>query len=502
MISSAFSVPAIAVKKSQGTKSIDETTNTSTSFTSSSNGQFHIKGVKLLQIHTKPSSVAVGNTFSIRGVVFNNSSSTITFSNGTCNSALSANFNKNVLTENQGIALCSTPQPQVPLKPGGHSAILSPNLSGIVYKATGPGMTNATIDFDYEVETNTGNSPVSDSISRTYTFNIDKTASSGVTTTHDTAHYHIKGVKLLQIHTKPSSVAVGNTFSIRGVVFNNSSSTITFSNGTCNSALSVNFNKNVITENQRATSCTVIPQKATLKPSERSVVFSGIPYRATAPGMTNATMIFNYGVQPADGKSTINDETSRVYTFNILTMTDIGSTPHTPAHYHIKGVKLLHVHTTPSKIVVGNTFSLQGIVYNNSSATISFANGTCTIPSPPLSITFNRNVMTETNAAGTSCKPHQITLKPGEQSGIQSPNLYGMAYKATTPGMTNTTMTFKYGVETTTSKTPVKDTISRFFAFSIQPGTQQPAATSNTSPSTTTTSEPGPLKLRSERMNF
>src|SRR2546421_190643 len=76
MISSAFSVPAIAVKKSQGTKSIDETKNTSTSFTSSSNGQFHIKGVKLLQIHTKPSSVAVGNTFSIRGVVFNNSSST------------------------------------------------------------------------------------------------------------------------------------------------------------------------------------------------------------------------------------------------------------------------------------------------------------------------------------------------------------------------------------------------------------------------------------------
>ena len=112
------------------------------------------------------------------------------------------------MTENQGIALCATPQAQVTLKPGGHSAVLSPNLSGIVYKATGPGMTNATMDFDYEVETNSGNSPVSDSISRTYTFNIDKTAGSGVTT----AHYHIKGVKLLQLHTKPSSVAVGNDF--------------------------------------------------------------------------------------------------------------------------------------------------------------------------------------------------------------------------------------------------------------------------------------------------
>jgi hypothetical protein len=94
MISSAFSGPAIAAKKSQGIKSIHETTNTSTSFTSSSNGQYHIKGVMLLQLHTKPSSVAVGNTFSIRAVVFNNSSSPITFSNGTCNSPVSATFNK------------------------------------------------------------------------------------------------------------------------------------------------------------------------------------------------------------------------------------------------------------------------------------------------------------------------------------------------------------------------------------------------------------------------
>src|SRR5262249_2885061 len=160
------------------------------------------------------------------------SSSTITFSNGTCNSPLSVNFNKNVLTENQGIALCSTPQAQVTLKPGGHSAILSPNLPGIVYKATVPGMTNATISFDYEVEANKGISHVSDSISRTYAFNIDEKASSGVSTTLDTAHYHIRGVKLLQIHTKPSSVAVGNTFSLQGIVYNNSSSTITFSNGT------------------------------------------------------------------------------------------------------------------------------------------------------------------------------------------------------------------------------------------------------------------------------
>jgi hypothetical protein len=481
MISSAFSGPAIAVKKNQGIKSIHETTNTGTSFTSSSNGQYHIKGVKLLELHTKPSSVAVGNTFSIRAVVFNNSSSPITFFNGTCSSPVSATFNRNVLTENQGIAMCATPQAQVTLKPGGHSAILSPNLSGIVYKATGSGMTNAKIDFDYGVETNTGISPVSDTISRTYTFNIDKATSSGVTTTH----HHIKGVKLLQLHTDPSSVAVGNTFSIRAVVFNNSSSPITFSNGTCSSPVSATFNRNVLTENQRTTSFTVTPQKATLKPSERSAVFSAIPYKATAPGRTNATIIFNYGVETADGKFTINDNTSRVHTFNILNFASAGST-HTSTHYHIKGVKLLHVHTIPSKIAVGNTFSLQGIVYNNSSATITFANGTCTTRSLPLSITFNRNVMTGTKAAATSCKPQQVTLKPGDQSRIQSPNLSSIAYKATAPGMTNATMIFKYAVETPTSKSPIIDTISRTYAFDIQPSNHQPVIAS-TSASTVTT---------------
>ena len=33
---------------------------------------------------------------------------------------------------------------------------------------------------------------------------------------------------------------------------------------------------------------------------------------------------------------------------------------------HIKGVKVLHVHAIPSKIGVGSSFRLKGIVINNS----------------------------------------------------------------------------------------------------------------------------------------
>jgi peptidoglycan/xylan/chitin deacetylase (PgdA/CDA1 family) len=149
----------------------------------------------------------------------------------------------------------------------------------------------------------------------------------------------------------------------------------------------------------------------------------------------------------------------------------------TTTHHHVKGVKVLHFHNIPSKVAVGDAFNLQGVVFNNSTATISFDNGTCT-PSP-LSITFNGNVVTEPKAvAAAPCKPQQITLKPGEQSGIQSPNLSGMAYRATAPGMTNATMTFKYGVETATSKLPIGDSISRVYTFNIQPGNQQPTTTS------------------------
>ena len=294
----------------------------------------HMKGVKLLNIHTKPSSVAVGNTLSIRGTVFNNSSATITFTNGTCTPPLSIDFNKNVMIENQGIAFCETLPQQVILKPGEKSSILSPNLSGIAYKAIAPGTTNATISLNYRVETPTSKSQINNSISRLYTFNIQsspvlavKKSNTGIHANPSTivattrVHSHMKGVKLLNIHTKPSSVAVGNTLSIRGTVFNNSSATITFTNGTCTPPLSIDFNKNVMIENQGIAFCETLPQQVILKPGEKSSILSpnlsGIAYKAIAPGTTNATISLNYRVETPTSKSQINNSISRLYTFNI-----------------------------------------------------------------------------------------------------------------------------------------------------------------------------------------
>jgi len=158
----------------------------------------------------------------------------------------------------------------------------------------------------------------------------------------------------------------------------------------------------------------------------------------------------------------------------------------------VKGVKVLSVHTAPSKVAVGNTFGLRAIVFNNSTATISFANGTCT---SPLSITFNKNVMTEPQATTASCKTQQVTLKPGAQSPISSPNLSGITYRATAPGITNASMIFKYGGGPASSKSPTSDSYSRVYTFNIQPAGSHPTTPQPTTKSTPS-SQPGSLKLR------
>jgi len=167
-----------------------------------------------------------------------------------------------------------------------------------------------------------------------------------------------------------------------------------------------------------------------------------------------------------------------------------GKTTTTSTH-HVKGVKVFRIHTIPSKVDLGNTFGLRGIVFNNSTATITFPNGTCT---SPLSITFNKNVMIQPQATTASCKAQLVTLKPGEQSPIVSPNLSGITYRAAAPGMTNATITFKYGSVTATSKSPISDSISRVYSFNILPAGSQPTSLQH-SPRSTSSSQPGVLKL-------
>lgn len=167
---------------------------------------------------------------------------------------------------------------------------------------------------------------------------------------------------------------------------------------------------------------------------------------------------------------------------------------------HVRGVKVLRVHTVPLKVPVDSAFGLRGVVINNSTATITFANGTC---ASPLSVTFNKNAISEPNTTTASCKAQQVTLKSGGKSPILVSNLSGITYKATSPGSTNATLIFKYGVITPASKSPIGDSISRVYTFNILPlGTTstpptQAAATHSPTPHSTRStpsSQPGVLK--------
>jgi hypothetical protein len=186
------------------------------------------------------------------------------------------------------------------------------------------------------------------------------------------------------------------------------------------------------------------------------------------------------------GSSSSSSSSSSVKTVHKAHGSTTTTTTTATAVRHVKGVKVFHVHTVPSKVVVGTTFGLKGVVFNNSTtATITFANGTC---SSPLSITFNKNVLTEPQAATAPCKAQQVTLKPGEQSFILSPNLSGSIYRATAPGITNATMTLKYGAVIGTGKSPISDSITRMYTFNILPTGSTSSATSSATSSHPATS--------------
>lgn len=418
-----------------------------------------IKGVKLLRIHTSPSTVSVGSTFDIEGIVFNNSTSVITFPNSTCNSPVSIDFKKNVLMESQGIALCTTLTNDVILKPSQSSSIASSPNSGIAYRAISPGITNATISFNYRVETANGKSLISDNISRVFTFNINNMSIPGGGSTN----HHLRGIKILQVHTYPPVVSNGSSFGIKALVINNSTSVITFPNGTCNQSVRVNFKKNV--EELKGSTCATSHQNSiTLRPNERSFVVSGTSYKATAIGANNGTMLFNYGVQNTKDRPVYNDNTSRSFTLKIHKANRQDSTFHNTAHYHIKGIKLLHIHTNSTKVYIGTVFGLRGTALNNSTSTISLASGSCL---SPMSVKFDKKVLTENQANSSKCTDQAVLLKPGEERAVFSSTFSNLSYKAVAAGTSNGTIVLKYKVMIPGSKSFINDNVSRTYSLKI-----------------------------------
>ena len=148
----------------------------STTFVIDSNAIYHNTaflsgGVLLLDIHTQPIIVHVGNFFHIHAMILNNSPGTISFIAEPCDSTLSAIFNKNVVVKHEvscdaGTSSTSAAVHLVKLRPGGKASIIGTSV-GTTYQAVAPGPTLANVTFHYQSGTGANASSM-----KSYEFNI------------------------------------------------------------------------------------------------------------------------------------------------------------------------------------------------------------------------------------------------------------------------------------------------------------------------------------------
>jgi hypothetical protein len=150
--------------------------SSSTAFVIDNNATYHDTaflsgGVLLLTTHTQPIVVHVGNFFRVQAMVLNNSTGTISFTAGPCDSTVSAIFNKNVVVKHEvscfaGAALTSATANLVKLRPGEKVSIIGTPI-GTTYQAVASGPTIASVTFHYQLGTGANASSI-----KSFEFNI------------------------------------------------------------------------------------------------------------------------------------------------------------------------------------------------------------------------------------------------------------------------------------------------------------------------------------------
>ena len=106
-------------------------------------------GVELEDIRTSPLLLKSGSVFQVIATVVNDSPSKITFTAGACESPISAQFLKNVVT--RYIQGCSATSPPFELEPQEKVSVAGPS-SDTIYQALASGQTTASATFYYQTE--------------------------------------------------------------------------------------------------------------------------------------------------------------------------------------------------------------------------------------------------------------------------------------------------------------------------------------------------------------
>jgi hypothetical protein len=106
-------------------------------------------GVELEDIRTSPLHLKSGSIFQVIATVVNDSPIKITFTAGACESPITAQFLKNVVT--RSIQGCSATSPPFELQPQEKVSVAGPS-SDTIYQALASGQTTASATFYYQTE--------------------------------------------------------------------------------------------------------------------------------------------------------------------------------------------------------------------------------------------------------------------------------------------------------------------------------------------------------------
>ena len=137
----AFTISSLSGLGDQYANSQSNETNSTANTTSN--------GVELEDIRTSPLHLRSGSIFQVIATVVNDSPSKITFTAGACESPISAQFLKNVVT--RYIQGCSATSPPFQLEPQEKVSVAGPS-SDTIYQALAAGQTTASATFYYQTE--------------------------------------------------------------------------------------------------------------------------------------------------------------------------------------------------------------------------------------------------------------------------------------------------------------------------------------------------------------
>jgi len=127
------------------------------------------------------------------------------------------------------------------------------------------------------------------------------------------------------------------------------------------------------------------------------------------------------------------------------------------------GISIQNIQVQPTAVKIGNIFTLNATLVNNSSNTVSVGHGAC---EAPFSVSFDNHVHVTKNNLNCTSQMVLQKLDPGEKILVTSPYI-DLVYKAVSDGISNAVVTFSYFKWDATTQSDVEKTISEPFSFTI-----------------------------------